>query len=194
MDPTQPDPPKSEKSRPNPTHGSTHNHHHHVRVAGEGRRVVAPPCQRSTARLQSSPIGRVESFRSWSSHLFRGRPGERRQSTRPMDNSGTPLLCRGFRRFVYGSGSCMAGGITELSMGPFCVTRSNPTHGSTQPVWYHASSSSHNKPTYPPPPTDQRAIMRQFLPRLCSVQKTIRAVALKAKAGGQRDVLWSQNY
>ena len=134
MDPTQPDPPKSEKSRPNPTHGSTHNHHHHVRVAGEGRRVVAPPCPRSTARLQSSPIGRVESFRSWSSHLFRGRPGERRQSTRPMDNSGTPLLCRGFRRFVYGSGSCMAVGITELSMGPFCVTRSNPTHGSTQPV------------------------------------------------------------
>ena len=34
------------------------------RVAGEGRRVVAPPCPRSTARLQSSPVGRVESFRS----------------------------------------------------------------------------------------------------------------------------------
>ena len=47
-----------------------HHHHHHVRVAGEGRRVVAPPCPRSTARLQSSPVGRVESFRSWSSHLF----------------------------------------------------------------------------------------------------------------------------
>jgi len=28
--------------------------------------------------LQRSPIGRVESFRSWSSHLFRGRPGGRR--------------------------------------------------------------------------------------------------------------------
>ena len=38
------------------------NHHHHVRVAGEGRRVVAPP-----ARPQRSPIGRVESFRNWSS-------------------------------------------------------------------------------------------------------------------------------
>jgi len=34
------------------------------RVAGEGRRVVAPPCPRSTARPQSSPVGRVESFRS----------------------------------------------------------------------------------------------------------------------------------
>jgi len=34
------------------------------RVAGEGRRAVAPPCPRSTARLQSSPVGRVESFRS----------------------------------------------------------------------------------------------------------------------------------
>ena len=40
--------------------------------------VVAPPCPRSTARLQRSPLGRVESFCSWSSHLFRGRPGERR--------------------------------------------------------------------------------------------------------------------
>ena len=39
-------------------------HHHHGRVAGDGRRVVAPPCPRSTARLQSSPIGLVESFRS----------------------------------------------------------------------------------------------------------------------------------
>jgi len=36
------------------------------------------PCPRSTARLQRSPVGRVESFRSWSSHLFRGRPGGRR--------------------------------------------------------------------------------------------------------------------
>jgi len=51
---------------------------HHGRVAGEGRRVVAPPCPRSTARLRRSPIGRVESFRSWSSYLFRERPGERR--------------------------------------------------------------------------------------------------------------------
>jgi len=55
-----------------------HHHHHHLRrVAGEGRRVVAPPCPRLTARLQRSPIGRMESFRSWSSHLFRGRPGGR---------------------------------------------------------------------------------------------------------------------
>jgi len=54
------------QSRPQPPH-------HHGRIAGQGRRVVAPPCPRSTARLQRSPIGRVESFRSWSSHLFRGR-------------------------------------------------------------------------------------------------------------------------
>jgi len=54
------------------------HHQHHGRVAGEGRRVVAPPCPRSTARLQRSPVGRVESFRSWSSHLFCGRPGGRR--------------------------------------------------------------------------------------------------------------------
>ena len=44
---------------------SVHDHHHHyVRVVSEGRRVVAPPCPRSTARLQRSPIGRVESFLS----------------------------------------------------------------------------------------------------------------------------------
>ena len=55
-----------------------HHHHHQFHVADEGRRVVAPPCPRSTARLQRSPIGRVESFRSWSTHLFRGRPGGRR--------------------------------------------------------------------------------------------------------------------
>jgi len=54
------------QSRPQPPH-------HHGRIAGQGRRVIAPPCPRSTARLQRSPIGRVESFRSWSSHLFRGR-------------------------------------------------------------------------------------------------------------------------
>ena len=59
-------------------HHHHHHHHYHGRVAGEGRRVVAPPCPRSTARLQSSPIGRVESFRGWSSQLFRGRPGGRR--------------------------------------------------------------------------------------------------------------------
>ena len=57
---------------------AVYHHHYHGLVAGEGRRVVAPPCRRSTARLQRSPIGRVESFRSWSSHLFRGRPGGRR--------------------------------------------------------------------------------------------------------------------
>jgi len=42
-----------------------HHHHHRCRIAGDGRRVVAPPCPRSTARLQRSPVGRVESFRSW---------------------------------------------------------------------------------------------------------------------------------
>jgi len=52
--------------------------HHQVRIASEGRRVVAPPCPRSTTRLQRSPIRRVESFRSCSSHLFCGRPGGRR--------------------------------------------------------------------------------------------------------------------
>ena len=57
---------------------ATH-YRHHRRVAGEGRRVVSPPCPRSTAaRLQRSPVGRLQSFRSWSSHLFRGRPGGRR--------------------------------------------------------------------------------------------------------------------
>ena len=53
-------------------------HHHHGRVAGEGCRVVAPPCPRSTTCLQRSPVRRVELIRSWSSHLFRGRPGRRR--------------------------------------------------------------------------------------------------------------------
>ena len=72
------------KRRPHEAYESFHHHHHHhhhhqVRVASEGCRVVAPPCPRSTARLRRSPIGRrVESFRSWSSHLFRGRPGGRR--------------------------------------------------------------------------------------------------------------------
>ena len=45
----------------------SNHHHHHGRVAGEGRRVVALPCPGSTAHLQSSPVGRVESFRSRSS-------------------------------------------------------------------------------------------------------------------------------
>jgi len=54
------------------------HHHHRRRIAAEGRRIVAPPCPRSTARLQSSPIGRMESFRSWSSHLFHRWPGGRR--------------------------------------------------------------------------------------------------------------------
>ena len=57
---------------------TVHHHHHRRRVAGEGRRVVAPPCSRSTARLQRSPVGPVESFRSWLSHCFRGSPGGRR--------------------------------------------------------------------------------------------------------------------
>ena len=56
----------------------TQYHHRRRRVASEGRRVVAPSCPRSTARLHRSPVGRMESFRSWSSHLFRGRPGGRR--------------------------------------------------------------------------------------------------------------------
>ena len=60
-----------------PCLATTCSHHHHGRVAGEDRRVIAPPCPRSTARLQSSPIGRVESFYSWSIYLFRGRPGGR---------------------------------------------------------------------------------------------------------------------
>ena len=63
-----------------------HNHHcRRGRVAGKDRRVVAPSCLRPTARLQSSPVGRgsldqwvMGSFRSWSSQLFRGRPGGRR--------------------------------------------------------------------------------------------------------------------
>jgi len=55
------------------------HHHHHSRVAGGGRRVVAPLCPRPTARLHvRSPMERTEPSRSWSSHLFRGRPGERR--------------------------------------------------------------------------------------------------------------------
>ena len=68
-----------------------HHHHHHGRVAGEGRRVVAPPCLRLTARLQSSPIGRVESFRSWSSHLFCGRPGGRRH-VKSEGKQGTQIV------------------------------------------------------------------------------------------------------
>ena len=37
--------------------------------------VVAPPCPRSTARLQRSPIGRVESFRGWVGLIHSARPG-----------------------------------------------------------------------------------------------------------------------
>ena len=49
--------------------------YHHCRrcVAGDGQRVSAPLSPRSTARLQRTPMGPVESFRSWSSHLFPGR-------------------------------------------------------------------------------------------------------------------------
>jgi len=35
-----------------PTAVYRQHHHHHGRVACEGRRVVAPPCPRSTARFQ----------------------------------------------------------------------------------------------------------------------------------------------
>ena len=83
-----------------------HHHDHHVRVAGEGRCVVAPTCPPSTARLQGSPIGRVESFRSWSSHLFRGRLGpgpsssratcpntEMRRRDRRWDSEVRPVRC-----------------------------------------------------------------------------------------------------
>ena len=41
-----------------------HHQHHHGRVAGKGHRIIAPPCPRSTARIQRSPTRRVESFRS----------------------------------------------------------------------------------------------------------------------------------
>ena len=41
---------------------TTHHHHHHYHVASEGRRVVAPPCPWSTARIQRSPTGQVECF------------------------------------------------------------------------------------------------------------------------------------
>jgi len=50
----------------------------HTRFLGSLGRCVVARCPLSTARLQRSPMGRVESFRSWSSHLFRGRPGGRR--------------------------------------------------------------------------------------------------------------------
>jgi len=55
-----------------------YHHHHHGWVASEGCHVVAPPCPQSTAHLQRCPVGWVESFRSWLSHLFCGRPGGRR--------------------------------------------------------------------------------------------------------------------
>jgi len=44
--------------------GRREHHHHQFHVADEGRRVVAPPCPRSTARLQRSPIGRREQRRA----------------------------------------------------------------------------------------------------------------------------------
>ena len=46
-----------------------------VIISCEGCRVVASPCPWSTARLLRSPVGWVESYHSWSSHLFCGRPG-----------------------------------------------------------------------------------------------------------------------
>jgi len=59
----------------------TKHHRSHHRVTGGGRRVVAPPCPRSTALPRRFPVGRLESFRSWSSHLFRGLPGGRRHAS-----------------------------------------------------------------------------------------------------------------
>ena len=46
------------------------HHHHHRPHSQRGHRIIALPRPRSTACLQRSPIGRVESFRSWLSHLF----------------------------------------------------------------------------------------------------------------------------
>jgi len=42
-------------SKINPSYGLDH---HQVRGASGGRRVVAPPCPRSLARLQKSPISK----------------------------------------------------------------------------------------------------------------------------------------
>ena len=69
---------KLQKSVITEAHRWYHHHHHRRGVAGEGRRVIASPCPRSTARPQSSPVRWMESFHSWSSHLFHGRPGGRR--------------------------------------------------------------------------------------------------------------------
>jgi len=84
-----------------------HHHHHHVRAAGEGRCVVAP-CTMSTVDSTSPElsIGRVESFRSWSSHLFRGRLAagpsssratcpntEMRRRDRRWDSEVRPVRC-----------------------------------------------------------------------------------------------------
>jgi len=52
------------------------NHHHHqVRVAGEGRSIVLAPWPWRTALLYRSAGEQLESCRTWSSHLFLGRPG-----------------------------------------------------------------------------------------------------------------------
>jgi len=67
----------SSSSPPPHTHTTSHTHtqrtdfnrpsyhyHPHGRVAGEGRRVVAPPCPRSTARLQSDGWNRFVADRA----------------------------------------------------------------------------------------------------------------------------------
>lgn len=52
------------------------NHHcHHCQLDSNSNHITAPQCPRHTARLQRSSTSRLESSLSWSSHLFRRRPG-----------------------------------------------------------------------------------------------------------------------
>jgi len=71
-----------------------HYHHYHGRVAGDGRRVVAPPCPRPTARLPPKKTGCIEQVIA--------PVAARRHTPHPADGSsthgGSTSICGRFRR------------------------------------------------------------------------------------------------
>jgi len=73
---------------------SQSHHHHHHRIVIVGRRVARPWWPRSRACLQRSAGVWLVSFRIWSIHLPRGRPGRR------LQENGEDDWVRGWRETV----------------------------------------------------------------------------------------------
>ena len=90
-------------------------------------------CPRSTARLQRSPVGRVESFRSWTSHLFRPRNRRWDSEVRPVG----PL-----QQFIISDSVVPSGIINILTTRTTLVLLRDFQHRCNHPMWPVGSVSS----------------------------------------------------